>query len=70
MKQCQFESTICMEGEHAFEETLYIPTCPYNRTNCIHDPAYMKATYPSTESWTFTLCKRCDGYEHYDDEDK
>ena len=73
--------TICMdEGPNQFKEISYIPTCHCDYDDCVFDPAYIKATYPS---WYHKLygsklpeevsCKNqgtCKNGERYDDEDK
>ena len=70
--------TICMdEGPNQFKTIKYLPTCPHGCVDCIFDPAYIKATYPS---WYKDLygealpdavhCENCLSGERYDDEDK
>lgn len=70
--------TICMdEGPNQFETVTYRPTCVHGCTDCIWDPAYIYATYPS---WYWRLygeskpaeiaCENCVNGERYDDEDK
>lgn len=74
--------TIAMEGSHKFKRIIYIPTCRYGCDDCIHDPAYIKATYPD---WYAELygkqspeeaakdprgCAACSDANGYDDEDK
>jgi hypothetical protein len=74
--------TIAMEGPYKFKRIIYIPTCRYGCDDCIHDPAYIKATYPD---WYAELygkqspeeaakdprgCAACSDANGYDDEDK
>ena len=74
--------TLCMEGQDQFKHVYYKPTCAHGYTDCIHDPAYIKATYPT---WYISLfgeaepeevaCSTgpdayCKDGERYDDEDK
>ena len=75
------EETICMEGVNRFKTVRYRPTCKHHLEDCIHDPAYIKATYPD---WYIELygdkmpekaivtgdCRNCMNGECYDDEDK
>lgn len=56
----------------------YIPTCPYGYTDCISDPAYIRAYHPKwwEELGMPTKCECADEYDedcscqYYDDEDK
>lgn len=74
--------TLAMEGSNKFASVEYTPTCRHGRDDCIHDPAYIKATYPE---WYAELygdltpkeaaqdsrgCAMCKEGELYDDEDK
>lgn len=38
--------TMAMEGPNQFDWVYYKPTCKFGCEDCIHDPAYIKATYP------------------------
>ena len=38
--------TLAMEGPNQFDWVYYKPTCKFGCEDCIHDPAYIKATYP------------------------
>ena len=38
--------TLAMEGPNQFDWVYYRPTCKFGWDNCIHDPAYIYATYP------------------------
>lgn len=70
------------EGPDQFKTIYYEPTCPHGYEDCIHDPAYIKATYPKWYSELFGDAEPADvacstgpeGYckkgERYDDEDK
>ena len=54
------------------EDAYYKPTCQYEYTDCVLDPAYIKATYPN---WWNELgcpenCEGCIDGSNYDDEDK
>jgi methylenetetrahydrofolate dehydrogenase (NADP+)/methenyltetrahydrofolate cyclohydrolase len=70
-------NTICMEGPNQFKTVSYTPTCVHGYADCVFDPAYIKATYPS---WYIDLygdtepnensCANCENGERYDDEDK
>ena len=74
--------TLAMEGPNMFASVEYAPTCRHGCDGCIHDPAYIKATYPE---WYAELygprtpkeaaqdsrgCAMCKEGELYDDEDK
>lgn len=74
--------TMAMEGPNKFASVEYAPTCRHGCDDCIHDPAYIKATYPE---WYAELygpktpkeaaqdsrgCAMCKEGELYDDEDK
>lgn len=74
--------TLAMEGPNEFQKVGYVPTCRHGCDDCIHDPAYIKATYPE---WYAELygpktpkeaaqdsrgCAMCKEGELYDDEDK
>lgn len=70
--------TICMdEGANQFETVKYKPICVHGCTDCIWDPAYIFATYPT---WykklygearpTEVACENCANGERYDNEDK
>ena len=59
----------------------YIPTCPYEYDDCIHDPAYIKFHYPEwykelygdmtpEEACIKQCCVDSDYCDDYDDEDK
>lgn len=78
-----FSETIRMdEGPDQFKTIYYKPTCPHGYEDCIHDPAYIKATYPKwyselfgdTEPVDVACSTGAEGYckkgERYDDEDK
>jgi hypothetical protein len=66
-----------MEGPNQFKMIGFKPTCPHGYIDCVWDPAYIKATYPS---WYLKLygdtepkdnhCEQCPNGERYDDEDK
>ena len=50
----------------------YQPLCTYGYSDCICDPAYIKANYPDwyKELGNPTECQDCVDGERYDDEDK
>ena len=62
------------------QEPDYEPVCPYGNTDCVCDPAYIRATHPEwwIELGRPTVCetgeeairKGCDWCGSYDDEDK
>lgn len=70
--------TICMdEGPNQFKTVRYRPTCVHGCTDCIWDPAYIYATYPSWYKRLYgeskpaeVACENCADGERYDDEDK
>jgi hypothetical protein len=77
--------TMAMEGPNQFKTVYYRPTCKFGWDDCIHDPAYIYATYPE---WYKELygdkspedaalddeegcCRSCsEKCCYYDDEDK
>lgn len=73
-----FSETICMdEGPNQFKTIKYRPTCVHGCTDCIWDPAYIYATYPSWYERLYgeaspedAQCENCLNGERYDDEDK
>jgi hypothetical protein len=75
--------TIPMEGPNQNEWVYYRPTCKFGCEDCIHDPAYIKATYPEWYERLYgglspEAAAKCEGgcaacteeYCRYDDEDK
>lgn len=65
------QDTINMETS---ERTTYIPSCEFGCLDCVNDPAYIKAKYPS---WYKELlkddrfsCDSCKDTSEYDNEDK
>ena len=82
-KEAPLPTTLVMEGSDQFKTVAYKPTCRHGQEDCIHDPAYIKATYPE---WYADLygdiepecaalyergCALCtDAHWLYDDEDK
>jgi hypothetical protein len=80
-----FMHTLCMDGEHRFQTVYYKPLCPRGYTDCILDPAKIKAVNPvwykelygdATPEEAIKECiKRVqedpdEKYYCYDDEDK
>lgn len=70
--------TICMdEGPNQFKTVKYRPTCVHGCIDCVWDPAYIYATYPSWYKKLYgdarpgdIVCENCKTGERYDDEDK
>ena len=75
--------TLAMEGPNKFKDVYYRPTCKFGCEDCIHDPAYIKATYPEWYNELFSElspeeaaldclhdCAYCTDGDCYDDEDK
>lgn len=75
--------TLAMEGPNQFDWVYYRPTCKFGCEDCIHDPAYIKATYPEWYERLYggldpETAAKCEGgcsacteeYCYYDDEDK
>ena len=75
--------TLAMEGPNQFDWVYYKPTCKFGWDNCIHDPAYIKATYPEWYERLYgglspEAAAKCEGgcvactedNCYYDDEDK
>lgn len=75
--------TLAMEGPNQFDWVYYKPTCKFGYENCIHDPAYIKATYPEWYERLYgglspETAAKCEGgcsactedNCYYDDEDK
>ena len=78
IKDKVLSETICMdEGPNQFKQVYYKSTCPHGYTDCVMDPAYIKATYPSWYNKLYgdikpeeVVCENCANGERYDDEDK
>ena len=75
--------TLAMEGPNKFKDVYYRPTCKFGCEDCIHDPAYIKATYPEWYNELFSElspeeaaldclhdCEYCTDGDCYDDEYK
>lgn len=76
--------TLPMEGPNQFDWVYYKPTCTMGFDDCIHDPAYIKATYPDWYKELYgdlsvenacchedSPCVDCTEHHcYYDDEDK
>lgn len=75
--------TLAMEGPNKFKDVYYRPTCKFGCEDCIHDPAYIYATYPEWYNELFSElspeeaaldclhdCEYCTDGDGYDDEDK
>ena len=75
--------TMAMEGPNKFKDVYYRPTCKFGCEDCIHDPAYIKATYPEWYERLYggldpETAAKCEGgcsactedNCYYDDEDK
>ena len=75
--------TLAMEGPNQFKDVYYRPTCKFGCEDCIHDPAYIKATYPEWYERLYggldpETAAKCEGgcsactedNCYYDDEDK
>lgn len=75
--------TLAMEGPNQFKDVYYRPTCKFGCKDCIHDPAYIYATYPEWYKELFSElspeeaaldclhdCAYCTDGDYYDDEDK
>ena len=75
--------TLVMEGPNKFKDVYYRPTCKFGCEDCIHDPAYIYATYPEWYNELFSElspeeaaldclhdCAYCTDGDCYDDEDK
>lgn len=73
-------TTTAMEGPNRFETVEYTPMCRQGYEDCIHDPAYIKATYPEWYAELYGKNTRLDALVHtcdlckqgsmFDDEDK
>ena len=64
--------TVDQDSGHS-ETREYAPSCKYGFSDCIHDPMYIKHTYPNwwNELGCPTECTcNCNDGEEYDDEDK
>ena len=82
MKQANFQVELiqraCLAARTELDKEDYIPTCPYGYSDCISDPAYIRAYHPKwwEELGMPTECSQAKYYEEdcscqwYDDEDK
>lgn len=70
--------SMCYNGKDKIKKADYEPTCPYGYTDCVSDPAYIRAYYPKwwEELDMPTECECANEYKegcscrYYDDEDK